>query len=492
MKILLVYPKTPPTFYSFDHALKLIAKKSDGPPLGLITVAAMLPESWGKKLVDLNVSRLVDSDILWADYVFISGMSVHDKSFRQVVRRCNQLGAKVVAGGPLVTMEYMDFPGVDHFVLNEAEITLPIFLKDLENGNPSHFYTSADFPDLSSTPVPQWDLLRMKDYATMNIQYSRGCPHDCEFCSITFLNGRKPRTKSREQFINELESLYKAGWRRRVFIVDDNFIGNRRKLKEEILPAMIEWSSERNYPFVFTTEVTVDITDDPELMDLMVSAGFETVFIGIETPNDDSLAECGKYKNRRRDLVAAIKNIQRRGLMVSAGFIVGFDSDPPGIFQQQIKFIQNSGIVTAMVGILNAPVGTRLFKRLKSEKRLLNRSSGDNMDCSTNFIPKMDYQKLVKGYKDILETIYSQNGYYERIKLFLKEYRPPKERKEKVSIVDLPTLARLTWALGIRERGKRYFWKLFFLSLFRYPQRFPLAMTLAVYGFHFRQIVIKV
>jgi len=490
-KILLVYPKTPTTFYSFDHALKLIAKKSDAPPLGLITVAAMLPESWEKRLIDLNVSRLADSDLLWADYVFISGMSVHEKSFRNVIGRCNRLGVKVVAGGPLVTMEHEAFPGVDHFVLNEAEVTLPLFLKDLENGNPAHVYRCSDFPDLSSTPIPRWELLRMKDYASMNIQYSRGCPHDCEFCSITVLNGRRPRTKSCDQFINELESLFLAGWRHRVFIVDDNFIGNRGKLKNELLPAMIDWSKKRDYPFAFTTEVSVDIADDRELLDLMVKAGFETVFIGIETPSDDGLAECGKYKNRGRDLVETVRQIQRRGLMVSAGFIVGFDSDQPGIFQQQIKFIQNSGIVTAMVGILNAPVGTKLFKRLKSEKRLVDRVSGDNMDCSTNFIPRMDYQKLVSGYRDILKTIYSQNGYYERIKIFLREYKAPKERKERVSLADLVTLVRLTWALGIRERGKRYFWKLFFLSLFRYPQRFPLAMTMAVYGFHFRQIAVN-
>ncbi len=488
MKILLVYPETPSTFWSFNNALKFISKKAAEIPLGLITVAAMLPEDWEKKLIDTNVSRLKDKHILWADYVFLSGMNIQVKSFKQIVKRCNELGVKVVAGGPMVTTDYQEFLGVDHFVLNEAEITLPQFLKDLEAGHPKHIYTTNEFPELSSTPKPLWDLLEMRRYAGMDIQYSRGCPYNCEFCSITMLNGRRPRTKSKEQFLDELESLYQQGWRGGVFIVDDNFIGNKRKLKAEFLPALIRWSTERNYPFSFTAEVSVNLADDEELVKLMVKAGFQSTFIGIETPNDESLTECGKSQNLKRDMVASVKKLQHHGLMVSGGFIVGFDHDPPSIFKQQINFIQKSGIVTAMVGLLNAPSGTRLFKRLKSEKRLLNITSGNNMDGSINFVPKMSYQKLIKGYKEILETIYSQKEYYKRVKTFLHEYDPPSNTSKKITLSEIKAFLKSLWKLGIVEKGKRYYWKLLFLSLFKYPKKFSIAMTMAIYGFHFRRI----
>jgi len=488
MKILLVYPETPSTFWSFNNALKFISKKAAEIPLGLITVAAMLPEDWEKKLIDTNVSRLKDKDILWADYVFLSGMNIQVKSFKQIVKRCNELGVKVVAGGPMVTTDYQEFLGVDHFVLNEAEITLPQFLKDLEAGHPKHIYTTNEFPELSSTPKPLWNLLKMKRYAGMDIQYSRGCPYNCEFCSITMLNGRRPRTKSKEQFLDELESLYQQGWRGGVFIVDDNFIGNKRKLKAEFLPALIRWSTERNYPFSFTAEVSVNLADDEELVKLMVKAGFQSTFIGIETPNDESLAECGKFQNLQRDMVASVKKLQHHGLIVSGGFIVGFDHDPPSIFKQQINFIQKSGIVTAMVGLLNAPSGTRLFKRLKSEKRLLNITSGDNMDGSINFVPKMSYQKLIKGYKEILETIYSQKEYYKRVKTFLSDYHPSPNASKRITFSEIKAFFKSLWKLGIVEKGKRYYWKLLFLSLFKYPKKFSIAMTMAIYGFHFRRI----
>ena len=202
MKILLIYPETPSTFWSFRNALKFISKKSSEPPLGLLTVAAMLPESWDKKLIDMNVSQLKDEFITWADYVFISGMNVHLQSFKNVVKRCNELGTKVVAGGPLCTTEYEHFEGVDYFVLNEAEITLPMFLRDLANGKAKHIYTTNEFTDITTTPIPLWNLLEKKKYASVSIQYSRGCPFNCEFCSITMLNGRRPRTKYKDQFVS--------------------------------------------------------------------------------------------------------------------------------------------------------------------------------------------------------------------------------------------------------------------------------------------------
>ncbi len=489
MKILLVYPETPTTFWSFSHAVKFISKRSSEIPLGLITVAAILPGKWEKRLIDMNVSRLKDKDILWADFVFLSGMNVHIKSFKEIIIRCNDLGVKVVAGGPLVTTNHREFLGVDHFVLNEAEITLPLFIKDLEAGTPKHVYATDEYPDISKTPIPLWSLLEMNKYAAMNLQYSRGCPYNCEFCSITKLNGRNPRTKSREQFLDELTSLYNTGWRGGVFIVDDNFIGNKRKLKANILPAMIEWMEKRNRPFTFTTEASINIADDDELMDLMVKAGFNSTFIGIETPNNESLAECGKSVNLNRDIVLSVKKLQQRGFIVSGGFIVGFDNDPPDIFKRQINLIQKTGIVTAMVGLLNAPEGSRLYHRLYKENRIIGIMSGDNVDGSINFIPKMNYQKLITGYRGILRFIYSQKNYYERVKTFLKEYSQPVINTKIPSFSYIRAFFRSIWKLGIFEKGRRYYWKLLFYSLFKQPKKFPLAVTLAIYGFHFRRVV---
>ncbi|MBU4444053.1 DUF4070 domain-containing protein [bacterium] len=489
MNILLVYPETPATFWSFCNAVKFISKKSSEIPLGLITVAALLPEGWNKRLIDMNVTNLKNKDIAWADYVFISGMNIHMQSIKKIIKRCLNFGVKIVAGGPMVTTDYQEFQGVDHFILNEAEITLPQFLKDLEKGEPKPIYTTEDFPDLSSTPVPLWRLLDMKKYAGMNIQYSRGCPYDCEFCSITMLNGRKPRTKTSEQFLNELTSLYQQGWRNRVFVVDDNFIGNKKKLKTELLPALIKWSKARDYPFSFTAETTINLADDKELLNLMVQAGFSSTFIGIETPNSESLSECGKSMNLQRDMVESVKCIQRSGLMVMGGFIVGFDKDPDTIFDEQINFIQKSGIVTAMVGLLNAISGTKLSKRLESEKRLLHISGGNNMDGTLNFIPKMNYRHLMEGYSKILHTIYSPRKYYERIKIFLQEYRLPAIKPPPLTRNDIGAFFKSIWKLGLIEKGKRYYWKLLFLGLFRYPKQFATIVTLAIYGFHFRQIV---
>lgn len=489
MKVLLVYPETPSTFWSFKEALKFVSKKSAEPPLGLITIASMLPEEWDKKLIDLNVSKLTDKNISWADYVFISAMNVHLKSFRDIIRRCNKLGVKVAAGGPLCTTQYNELLGVDHFILNEAEITLPLFLADLKNGSPKHIYQTDEFPDISLAPVPMWELLDMKKYASMSLQYSRGCPYDCEFCSITMLNGRRPRAKSTDQFITELNRLYELGWRGGVSVVDDNFIGNKRKLKEDTLPALIKWSKEKKYPFFFITEVSINLADDEQLMKLMVEAGFNSIFVGIETPNNESLNECGKKQNLKRDLIQSVNRLQKNGMLVSGGFIVGFDNDTENIFDDQIDFIQRSGIPNAMVGLLNAPTGTKLYNRMRDEGRLLDMFSGNNMDASINFIPKMNYKNLIQGYSRLLNTIYSQEEYYNRLKIFLKEYNVPEWTPKIINLEQLKAFVRLLWLLGIIEKGKKYFWKLFFISLWKYPRKFPTAMTLAVYGFHFRRVI---
>ncbi len=490
MKILFVYPQYPETFWSFKYALKFVSKKASFPPLGALTVAAMLPERWEKKLVDLNINALTDADIQWADYVFVSAMIVQKDSAREVIRRCNTLGTRVVCGGPLFTTASDEFTGVDHFILNEAEITLPLFLKDLNRGKPQKVYSTDIHPEIAVTPKPLWSLIDMRQYSSMSLQYSRGCPFNCEFCNITLLDGRIPRTKSREQLLAELDSLYDAGWRGELFIVDDNFIGNKTRLKKEILPAMIEWMKQKHHPFNLSAEASINLADDEELMRLMVEAGFSNVFIGIETPNEASLAECNKTQNTSRDMVASVRKIQNFGMEVIGGFIVGFDNDPPSIFKNQIDFIQKSAVVTAMVGILNAPRGTRLYQRLQRENRLLKESSGDNMDYSLSYIPKMDPQALIKGYRDILNTIYAPEYYYARVKTLLEEYRPKTSlNKSDIKWCYVKGLFNCLWFIGVRDRGRKYYWRLLASTVFTRPKSFPLMMRLSVYGYHFRKVI---
>lgn len=488
MNILFVNPEYPSTFWSFRYALKFISKKASFPPLGLLTVAAMLPKHWQLRLVDLNVRPLDDDEIRWADYVFIGGMSVQKRSAQDIIARCRSIHKPIVAGGPMFTAHYDEFEDVDHFVLNEAEVTLPPFLEDLNKGAAKRLYTSHDWADVTRTPLPRWDLIDMKQYSSMNIQYSRGCPYDCEFCDITVLYGRRPRTKTAEQVLAELDALYHYGWRASVFFVDDNFIGNRGKLKQEVLPAIIEWMERHRYPFTLNTEVSINLSDDEELMQFMARAGFDTVFVGIESPNEESLIECRKIPNKRRDLIASVKKIQRHGMQIQGGFIVGFDNDPALIFERVVEFIQESGIVTAMVGLLNAPRGSKLYQRLLQEGRLLSAMSGDNTDFSMNFIPRMDREMLVKGYQKIVQTIYAPKHYYARVKKFLSEYQLPEVQRLRIRLVHLKALLKSVLLLGIIGKERFYYWRLFFWSLTTRPRLFPLAITFAVYGYHFRKV----
>ena len=488
MNILMVYPMYPDTFWSFKHALKFVSKKASFPPLGLLTVAALLPKDWNKKLIDMNANQLIDDDILWADLVFISAMSIQSESANKVIQRCRNLDAKIVAGGPLFTSSSELYKNIDYLVLNEAEITLPIFLKDLSEGKPKHKYTSKDWADITTTPLPLWDLVSMDNYTSMNLQYSRGCPFNCEFCDITVLYGRKPRTKTKEQVIAELDTLYFTGWRGPVFFVDDNFIGNKVKLKKEILPAITDWMTKRKNPFYLNTEASINLADDESLMSQMAKAGFEAVFVGIESPNEKSLIECHKPQNTNRDLIASVKKIQQFGLEVQGGFIVGFDNDHPKIFEELTNFIQQSGIVTAMVGLLNAPKGTNLEKRLISEGRMLQDFTGNNTDFTINFIPKMDSEKLMDGYKSILKTIYSPKYFYERVMVFMKDFEPKKKKVFHLNPNYILALFRSIYKLGVLGEERIYYWKLFIWTLFRKPQLFSLAILFAIYGFHFKKI----
>lgn len=489
MNILLLYPKYPATFWSYKHVMKLISKKAAYAPLGLLTVAAMLPEEWSKKLVDLNVKELKDEEIAWADLVFISAMIIQKDSAQDLINRVKALGKKVVAGGPVFTTQPERFTGVDHFVLNEAEATFPLFLKDLETGSPKPFYTSKARPDISRTPIPLWSLINFKDYAVMSVQFSRGCPFNCEFCDIIIMNGRIPRTKTPEQTIREIQSLYDAGWRGSIFIVDDNFIGNKIAVKK-MLSELIKWQKEYKYPYKLLTEASTNLADDRELMKLMSAANFHRVFLGIETPNVDSLKECGKLQNASRDLGQAVKDIQQNGMQVMAGFIVGFDSDNENIFETQIDFIQQVGIVTAMVGVLTALPQTRLWHRLKAEGRLLNETTGGNTDGQINFKPKMGQQKLIEGYKRILATIYSRKSYYQRINTFIKIYKPTV--KSRISTDNIKSFLKSLWEIGVISKTRHYYWKLLLKTSLTKITALPVAVELAIIGLHYEKVANKV
>jgi radical SAM superfamily enzyme YgiQ (UPF0313 family) len=489
MKALLVYPVIPETFWSFKYILKFIRKSAAHVPLGMLTVAAMMPKDWDIRLVDMNVESLNDSTINWADMVFIGAMLVQKESVRQVIGRCQALGKPITVGGPLFTSSPEDYDEVDHMVLDEAELTLPPFLADLAAGKPQHLYRATERPDITATPLPRWDLLNMKDYASMSVQYSRGCPFDCEFCDIVKLNGRRPRVKSNEQMIREFEILYNMGWRGRVFIVDDNFIGNHLKVKS-LLRALIPWQEQKKFPFTLFTEASVNLAQDDDLMQLMSKAGFDSVFLGLETPADESLVECGKHQNRSIDLVEAVKKIQRNGMEVMGGFIIGFDNDPPNIFERQIKFIQNSGVVKAMIGLLTAMPGTRLYERLRAEGRLVNECTGNNCDGQLNFIPKMDPQILKEGYQKVLECLYSPREYYLRVSEFLKDYKPA--RRMKVQGLEVRAFLNSILYLGILDKWNSiYYWRLLIKAFLFHRRAFGGAVAAMIFGYHFRKLLEK-
>ena len=490
MKALLINPLIPDTFWNFRHVMKFIRKKAAHVPLGLLTVAAMLPQDWNIKVVDMNAESLPDELIQWADMVFIGAMTVQKESVRQIVARCRALGTPVVGGGSLFTSCPEDFDDINYLVLNEAEITLPMFLNHLSAGNLRRVYTTEEKPNITLTPLPRWDLIDIKIYASMSVQYSRGCPYDCEFCDVVNLNGRYPRVKSNEQMIREFDKLYEIGWRGSLFIVDDNFIGNKSKVKT-LLRELKPWQEARDFPFMLYTEASVNLAQDEELMKLMTAAGFDSVFIGLETPEEECFAECGKNQNRSMDLVDAVKIIQRNGMEVMGGFIIGFDNDPPDIFERQIKFIQNSGVARAMIGLLNAPPGTRLYQRLKDEGRLLEDFSGDNCDGSINFVPKMDSRILRDGYKDVLSYIYSPKEYYTRVLEFLGTYQPIRRRR--ITLLGITSFFNSILYLGILDKWSNsvYFWKLLFKAFISYRQSLREAVMLMIFGYHFRKLFIK-
>lgn len=486
INILLVSPRTPDTFWSFSHVMRLVGRKTAFPPLGLMTIAAMLPREWNLKLIDLNVESLSDDHIRWADAVFVSAMIVQEPSVREVIARSNALGKTVVAGGPLFTTGAERFPEVACVVVGEAEDIMPTLVADLAAGRLQPRYEAPERPDIRKTPIPRWDLIEVNHYLTMSVQFSRGCPFDCEFCDITAVYGRVPRVKTPARIVEELDAVLATGWKGAIFVVDDNFIGNRARTKE-LLNAMIAWREARGATCNFTTEASINLVDDAELLDLMVRAGFKNVFIGIESPQEESLKECRKVQNTRRDLVASVRAIHAAGMQVMAGFIVGFDSDKLGIFELQKRFIQEAGVSTAMVGMLTALPGTRLFTRLTVEGRMLGRSSGNNLDAVMNFVPKLDPEALTDGYRKLVGDLYAPRTYYERVLVFLRDYRPNGPRTV-TRADDVRAFMRSLWVLGVVEPGRWEFWKFMARTAVFHRNAFAEAVEAAIRGYHFRKV----
>jgi len=486
MNILLISPQTPDTFWSFKHVLRFVSKRASFPPLGLLTVAAMLPRDWDLRLVDSNVKRLKDADLRWADFVMISAMIVQKNSVRNIVARCLAHRKPVIAGGPLFTTGHEGFPAIQHFVLGEAEEIMPQVVEDMRRNRLQHVYKAPRWPDLAQTPVPRWDLIDLRHYVTMPAQFSRGCPFLCEFCDITVMNGRVPRTKSPAQMITELEALRVRGWREMVFIVDDNFIGDKRRVRE-LLREMVAWRRRTGAEMGFLTEASVNLADDAELCALMVEAGFTKVFVGIETPSVEGLAECSKMQNRGRDLVETVRTLQQRGLEVMGGFIVGFDSDKSDIFKRQFDFIQRSGVVTAMVGLLTALPQTRLYDRLKTEGRLEAETSGNNTDSALNFKPRLNREFLQSGYRDLMKKLYEPKVYYQRVRVFLQNHKTSAPSL-RLSQADFMAFLKSFWLLGVWYRGRMAYWRFFLGTLVHRPRQFRQAIEFAILGYHFRRV----
>ena len=489
---LFVYPEFPQSYWGFKFALDFIGKKASMPALGLLTVAGMFPPEYRLKVVDMNVRPLTDADLSWADLVFTSTMVIQQDSLREVIERCNRAQVPIIAGGPHPTTFHDTIEGVDYFVLDEVEETLPDFLRNLSNGTAGKICRAAKKPDVTETVLPRYDLINLHDYGSMALQFSRGCPFDCEFCDITKLFGRVPRTKTNEQMLAEFDLLYDLGWRGSLFLVDDNFIGNKRDAMR-LLPDIARWQKEKNYPFSLYTEASVNLVQMEPLVDQMVEAGFSMVFLGIETPNPEALIKTKKGQNVRKGkdnyLLNAVRTLQHKGLEVTGGFILGLDGDREDCFDAQIQFIQEAGVAQAMVGLLTALKGTDLYQRLQKEGRILEESEGNNSSVTLNFIPEMDPKILMEGYKRVLSTIYDPTlkNYFERCLTLLKHLRRTDHSVRGIGKTELIGLAKSLKRQLFSRQGPAY---LRFLAkvLQDHPRMIPEAVRLAITGYHFEKI----
>jgi radical SAM superfamily enzyme YgiQ (UPF0313 family) len=485
MNALLIYPEWPDTYWSFKHVLPFQGKRAAYAPLSLLTVAALLPKHWRTRLVDMNVQSLSEADLKWADVALLSGMLVHKADLIALLKRCRARGLRTVIGGPITTSLDTLIPLADHIVAGEAEDLIAELAQDLEHGRAKPLYRASELPSLQRTPPPDLSLINPRHYSSMAIQYSRGCPFNCEFCDIIEVYGRRPRTKTVAQVMTELDVLYDRNWRGSVFFVDDNFIGNKKNVKE-LLPAVADWNIRRGRPFSFFTEASINLADDTELLCSMQEAGFHRVFVGIETPDEASLKEAQKLQNTRRSLLDSVRRLQQYGLEVMAGFIVGFDNDTEAIFDRQVKFINEAAIPLAMVGLLQALPGTQLYRRLFKEGRIVGEANGDNTGGGINFRPNMDLNRLLEGYRSVMKRIYDRDSYYERVRTFLDHYQPGTRVRRTVS--DYFAFLQSMVRQGVLDSERSSYWKFLLDAATKYRHAFGTAVTLAIMGHHFRAI----
>jgi radical SAM superfamily enzyme YgiQ (UPF0313 family) len=490
IKLLMVWPRFPASFWSLGEVMEIVPERSLVPPLGLITVAALCPKQWKIRLLDLAFEELSDEDILWADLVMVSAMAAQREGVRQTLERASKLNRRTMIGGPYASSEPQALlPLADHVVVGEPDEIFPEIAADLERGSARRLYTIAEKPDVSRTPVPRFDLLALDKYTLMSVQFSRGCPFTCEFCDIITIYGRRPRTKSPAQLTGELDALLRLGWRKDVFVVDDNFIGNH-KAALELAQELEQWQRRNRYPFAFFTEASIDLATRPALLDAMVKANFCRVFIGIESPSAESLKETKKFQNLRRDPLDSIRLIQQHGLWVMGGFIVGFDSDPPDIFGRQIEFVERAAVPWAMAGMLQAPPTTPLYERMKKEGRLLeNNPEPSNFD-PPNFQTVLPLHELLEGTKRMLLTLYDPRRFYERVLDSLERWQLQPEQK--ASALSFPYLWRVllksVWKQGVLSGDRRAYWHYMRRLMLRWgldSRKRRLGFELALSGHHF-------
>ncbi|UCF67840.1 MAG: B12-binding domain-containing radical SAM protein [Acidobacteriota bacterium] len=484
MRALLVNPLFPETYWSQCHALPFVRRRCLLPPLGLITVAAMLPRSWELELVDLNVEPLSDGQIQAADVVMLTGMLAQYPSVHDVLARCRRLGVRSIIGGPYATSLPERLADADHIVIGEVEELLDDLVADLEAGRAGRVYREGDKPDLSRAPVPRYDLLRTGAYHHMSLQFSRGCPFACEFCDVVAMFGRRPRTKSSTQVMAELESIRKTGFCGDVFFVDDNFIGNKR-LVRQLLPQIADWRQQTRAPLTFYTEASINLSRDEALADEMVRAGFTAAFVGIETPSESALKESGKLQNAGLDLVGSVHRLLRQGLDVWGGFILGFDEEGDDIFDRMIRFVQQSAIPYAMVGLLQAMPNTPLYRRMEREGRLqgLPVVRGDQFGC-TNFLTRLDPRTMLDGYKHVLESLYSPSVYFERCIRNLEKWIPSRSSRRRYTIAELSGAFRSLIGQGKSSGYRKSYREFIRWVLTHQPSKLGKALAQAIVGHH--------
>lgn len=487
MRVLLLYPLFPKSFWSFEKTLALVDCKALMPPLGLITVAAILPQEWEFRLVDHNIQEVTESDWDWAELVIISGMIVQKNDMLTQISEAKSRNKLVAVGGPYATTSPQEVETADFLILDEGEITLPMFIEAIEKGDRSGVFRSAEKPAVTETPIPRYDLLDLTAYDNMSVQFSRGCPFQCEFCDIIVLYGRKPRTKNPEQLLAELERIYELGWRGAVFMVDDNFIGNKRNVKL-LLKELKIWMAEKGYPFGLTTEASVDLAQDDELMKLMVECNFKKVFLGIETPDQDSLALTSKFQNTRDPLTESINKITTAGMQVMAGFIIGFDGEKAQAGDRIVQFVEQTNIPLAMFSMLQALPSTALWDRLEKEGRLLNGSANINQTTLMNFVPTRNIEDIATEYVNAFWQLYDPANYLERVFRYYMMLGSVKNAKSlRPSWKTIRALGLILWKQGVIPQTRFLFWKNLIQVLIKKPRQLEIYLTLCAYLEHFTE-----